>query len=386
MAKVYRIALALNAQTFEEGRLYFMAAHRYARTRRDWHILSSEGEMSFEWDEALAMKPDGIIGMLHRHGPMPTIKGNEPRIVIVNSTIADHPFARVMVDDVKAGHVAAQHLIERGLASYAFVGWSVVNYSEGRRRGYEQAITEAGFADRSTSVDLMTMSDEPLYTPSTEWFDDLQKPGGIVCANDGLGVRMVEAALAAGLSVPDDLAIMGIDDIELQCVQSPVPMTSVYRDRLAQGYDAARRLDHWMRNGGPTPEPVLHPPGEVIERRSTQVFGEPDPLVRQALVIIHTPHDTPITVDEVVEQLGHVSRRRLELHFRQRLGRTPYQEILQARLAVAQRLLRSTSLSIDEIAYQTGFHSNAHISRPFKKLTGCTPTEYRQQHRVDRTE
>jgi LacI family transcriptional regulator len=194
----------------------------------------------------------------------------------------------------------------------------------------------------------------------------LPKLCGIVCANDGLGVRMVVASQDNGHRVPDDIGVIGVGDDEMQCVQSPVPLTSVSRDLEAVGLGAAEYLDLWMRRDDVDASPIRCPVGEVVARQSTLVFGESDPIVRRALTLIHAPDARPMTVELLLDLLGDVSRRRLESLFRQRLNRTPYQEILRARIQHAKRLLISTSLSIDEIAFRSGFSSSIHFSRPFK--------------------
>ena len=379
MKELFRIALVFDQRTMDEWRAYFMSAHRFARTQPDWRILREGGYTCFDWNHALALEPDGILGTLEFDRPVPLPRSDRTQVVIVNTTIAQHPFHRVIIDEVEVGRRAADHLIARSLSHYAYAGWSTLGFSEDRQRGFRTAIENAGLASAMALFNLVTPDGE-LFVPPDEWFASLRKPCGIFCANDGLGVRMIEAALAIGYAVPGDIAIMGAGDDEIQCAQSPVPMTSVTRDLVAQGYSAAQHLDRWLRDKRPAAQTVVHPPGEVVERQSTLVFGEADPIVRRALTLIHTPSSNPMTVDRLLSLLGQVSRRRLEMLFKQRLGHTPYHEILRARIALTKRLLRSTTLSIDEIAFQAGFSSCAHISRPFKAHTGQTPTEYRRQH------
>ncbi len=379
MVGKFRIALAIDQRTMDEWRSYFIAIHRFARTQPDWQIIRESGYAWCDWDTAIEHAPDGILGTLEfAMPPLPTIP-QTTRVMIINTSVADHSFGRTVIDDVAAGRLATRYLIGRRLPHYVFVGWSTLGWSNNRQRGYFKALDEANLTAQSSSFNLVRENNE-LYVPPKDWFMALPKPCAILCANDGLGVRMVEAALECGLGVPDDLSIMGVDDDEVQCAQSPVPLTSIHRDLFAQGYDAARQLDQWLRRDDPTPPSVLHPPGEVVQRESTQMFGETDPIVRRALIMIHTPSAKAITVSDLLERLGNVSRRRLEMKFRQRLGRTPYQEILNARIETAKRLLRSTNYTIDEIAYRTGFGNSAHFSRPFRQRAGCTPSEYRRQH------
>lgn len=375
----YRVALAFNRRSVEEWRAYFLSAHRFAQTRRDWQIVRNGGYTNLTWEFALSQQPDAILASIE-----PDQVLSEPpegtRVVIVNSAVEKHPFRRVVIDYEHAGRKAADYLIGRGLASFAYIGWSSIGYSVEIERGFAQAMRQARLSESAKSFDL-DQRDGVLFLPPQQWFAELPKPCGIVCANDGLGVRLIGSCQDEGLNVPEDLAVIGIGDDEIQCVQSPIALTSVSRDLHAQGLGAAEYLDQWLRRDDMDPSDVKFPSGEVIVRQSTMVFGEPDPIVRRALVLIHAPDSRPLTVELLLDLLGNVSRRRLELLFRRRLKRTPYQEILRARIEHAKRLLSGTTLSIDEIAYQTGFSNSIHFSRPFRARTGMTPLAFRHKAR-----
>lgn len=378
MAQRFRIALIFNRRTGDEWRIYFLTSHRFAHTKPDWLILQSGGYSVHDWHRGLSFKPDGVLATLEPEElPLPPIPP-ETRVVIVNNAVANHAFRRVAMDSTAAGHRATAHLISRNLAHYAYVGWSSIGYSQECLSGFRAAIHDAGLGASARSFDLDSAQGS-LFVPPDAWFAELPKPCGIICANDGLAVRLVNAIQRAGFAVPEDIAVIGIGDDEVLCVQSPISLSSIAMDRATQTWAAANYLDRWLRTGQPGEPAILYPPGEVVERQSTLVFGELDPFVRRALTLIHMPRLEPMTVESLLDQMGNISRRRLELLFRRRLGRTPYQEIMRVRVELTKKLLRSTSLSIDEIAFQAGFSSSNHVSRPFKALMGITPTQYRNE-------
>ena len=376
----YRVALVLNRRSVDEWRAFFLAAHSFAQVRRDWHIIRNGGYTNHTWEFALAQKPDGILATIEAD-QLPPSAAEAHRVLVLNSAVKDFPFRRVSIDYEQAGRKAAEYLIERQLSAYAYVGWSSIGYSCEIERGFMQAIRQSGLTTAATSFDL-DRQDGVLFVPPGQWFTQLPKPCGIVCANDGLGVRIIVASQDNGFSVPEDIAVMGVGDDEMQCVQSPIPLTSVSRDLKALGLGAAEYLDQWMRRDDLDASEVRYPVGEVVARQSTLVFGESDPIVRRALMLIHVPDARPMTVELLLDLLGDVSRRRLEALFRRRLNRTPYQEILRARIEHAKRLLVGSSLSVDEIAFRSGFSCSIHFSRPFKARSGMTPLAYRRKHQV----
>jgi LacI family transcriptional regulator len=379
MPKPFRIALTFSPDTIEEWRPYHYAAHRFAQSKPDWQIVRVRGFHSLTWDDAIAAEPDAILGTLQVADPLPVVDTSKTRVLIVNASVANHPYRRFMIDGIEAGRRATRHLISRNLASYVYFGWSDVGYSEEHRLGFEEAISKAGLNHIAHSIDMLKL-DTHESLPDKHMLLSLPKPCGIVCVNDGLAVRIIESCLNHGLLVPEDVAVMGLDEDPTQSVRSQVPLSSVARDLFNQCLAASEYLDKWLRNLPVPDSPVLYPPGEVIERQSTMIFGVDDPLVRQALTIIHTPESTLATVEHLLDLMQcDVSRRQVEKRFRKALGHTPYQEIQRARVAYAQKLLRSTNYSIDDIAYHIGLPSSVHISRLFKAHTGMTPTAYRKQ-------
>lgn len=379
MPAQFRIALALHSEIIPPARRFFLGVHRFAHTRTDWDLVWRDGTTLLPWRSALDSKPDGILGVLSsRDGQISAADFARQHVVILNTFPC--PCHLVISDSLAAARRAAAYLLERRLRHFAFVGWGGMYFSELRKKGFQQALREAGHLERVEGLDFS----QPTVPPKQigAWLHRLRVPCGILCANDQLALHTITAALDAGLDVPVDLAVLGIGNDEMVCAESPVPISSVEQHFEEVGFRAAQFLDDLLRGKPAPPTPLLIPPGEIVERGSTRVLGVEDPLVRQALTIIREPRSEPLTMPLLMARLGNVSQRLLELRFKEVLGRSPYQEILCARISHAKRLLRSTRYSLEEIAEQTGFGDPSVFSRHFRKICQQTASQYRRDHRA----
>lgn len=375
MEQRYRVALALDLAMPAAGREFCVGAQKLAHQRLDWEVQRIGRTSMLTWEQALLSRPDGIIGLLEPWYQVTAEQVGDAQVVIVNAAVKSHPFHTVTSDDVESGRRAARYLLERRLEHFAYVESSAVYFSQQRRVGFEQVLREAGFTAPLPSAPTSLLKDQPERF--RQWLRSMGQPCGILAANDSTGLDVVNEAHAAGLSVPDEIAVIGISNDELSCIESVVTLTSVPEDYVQIGYRAAEHLDRLMRGEQVPGRKVLIPPGEVIERESTRVFGVSDQLVQRALLLIHQEGKAPTTVEQLLETMGNVSRRLLEMRFRKALGRSPYQEMLHRRIALSQRQLRRTRLPIGEIAYAAGFYDTAQFCRHFKNITGQTPSQYR---------
>ncbi len=377
MTSGLRVALALDLATPAAGRWFCIGAHNFAHEHLDWEIQRAGNTSILTWDQALTCEADGILGILEPWHLVTREQVRRAQVVILNNAARHHDFHTVTSDDIEAGRRAARHLLDRRIQHFAYVGTRGIHFSEQRRRGFEQVLREAGYTRTLSQSDDQTANDHPAEF--ARWLQRLPRPCGVMCANDGIALTTVNAALEAGLNVPEDVAVVGVSNDELACVESVVTLTSVQEDFVEVGYRAAAHLDALLRGRPVAERRELVQPGEVIERESTRVFGVADPLVHRALLLISHTEARAMTVDKLLGELGNVSRRLLELRFRKALGRSPYQEILHTRIAHARRLLRNTRLSVGEVAYETGFYDPAQFCRHFKRIAGHTPSDYRAQ-------
>jgi len=210
------------------------------------------------------------------------------------------------------------------------------------------------------------------------WLKALPKPVAIMACNDIRGRQVLEASLAQGLNVPDDAAVVGVDDDPLVCNLSNPPLSSVALNLEQAGFRAAEHLDCLMAGRTTQSRQILVEPLWVVRRRSTDVMATEDRHVAAALRFIRDHARQPIGVQDVAEHAG-TSRRSLEIRFRRVTGRSVRGEIERSRLTHAKQLLLDTNLPVEKIAQLVGFGSLPYFSNVFRDRAGLTPAEFRRR-------
>jgi LacI family transcriptional regulator len=290
--------------------------------------------------------------------------------------------SEIRSDSHKAGRMAAEHLLERGLRSFGYCGYAGRTWSERSREGFCARIQEAGFVCDVYSAakrnrPIFWRQERPLVM---QWLRNLSKPTGVMCCNDIRGRQVLEACALSEIPVPEEMAVVGVDDDQLLCELSHPTLSSVVLNAERGGYEAAGLLDDLMSGRKRKPQRIDVEPLWILARQSTDVVAVDDPKVAQAVRYIHAHFRTPIGVQDVVEKVG-LSRRALELRFERFLGRSIRVEIQRARLNWAKRLLVETNLSVAKIADCTGFNGPNYLTKVFHREAGETPDQYRQRHR-----
>jgi LacI family transcriptional regulator len=200
-----------------------------------------------------------------------------------------------------------------------------------------------------------------------------------MACNDFRGTQALDACRRAGIAVPEEVAVVGVDNEELVCTLANPPLSSVVPNARSIGYEAAALLDRLMR-GEPEPTtPLFIPPVEVITRLSTDVNAIADPEVATAMRFIREHACEGIAVADVLSQVP-VSRSVLQRRFRGLLGRSIHGEIAGVRLQRAKQLLIETDLPLAAIAQRTGFSHVEYLCAAFRQATGLPPGTYRREH------
>ena len=220
------------------------------------------------------------------------------------------------------------------------------------------------------------------YSAFLKWvaarLKEAEKPLGVLTYDEADGAKLLYAAETAGISVPEELAILSIGNDPLLCENQPVPLSSIDQNLEHGGYMAADLLDRLM-NGEKAPStPILVPPSGICLRRSTDIIASSDPLVKRTLDYIADHLSTPFGAAQIADALN-VSRNVLDKHFHSDLNRSIGYEITRQRIALAKLLLRNSSASVAEIAKKTGFCTPSHLANTFRDTTGMTPREWRNR-------
>ncbi len=325
---------------------------------------------------------DGILARIDNHKLAQSLHRAAVPVVNLRSTVAGLSFPFIGSDNQAIAKMAADHLIERGFRQFAFCGFRRGFHPKIDERGdhFEHIIHQAGYTCETLvdkSQGRRTWEQEQGWL--SRWLAKLPKPVAILAANDDRGLQVLDACRRIGVNVPDQVAVLGVDNDEYLCGLSLPPLSSIDVNSEETGYRAAKLLDKWMSGTRPPKRlPEIKPSGVVV-RRSTDVLATNDHEVIRAVRFIRENALRPIHVTDVVDELS-VSRSTLEPRFRGVLGRSMHQEISRVRIERAKALLVETGLPIKQIAQQSGFQSVQYLTRAFHRLTGDTPAAFRNRH------
>jgi LacI family transcriptional regulator, galactose operon repressor len=195
------------------------------------------------------------------------------------------------------------------------------------------------------------------------------------------GSQVSEFCRQLGFRVPDEVAIVGVDDDDLLCELSRPSLSSVALPGERIGYEAAVLLDRWLRGLRPPKKVVVLPPVGVVVRQSSDLMAVPDPQVSAALRFIREQADRPLHVQDVLREVP-MARRALERRFRKWLQRSISEEIRRIHLERSRQLLSQTDLPLSAVATQSGFTDGRQLSVVFRRETGLTPSAFRRRFRL----
>jgi LacI family transcriptional regulator len=291
--------------------------------------------------------------------------------------------ANLTGDMAAIGCMGAEHLLDRGFRQFAYLGYEDREWSTRRQRSFAARLRQAGHTvhayvtAESTDIDEWFVEIDKI----TSWLKSMPKPLGVMACNDERGVQIIEACRMAGLRVPDDVAVLGVDNNPAVCNFSNPRLSSIALNVEDAGYTAAETLNGWMAGGKRSHVAVMIRPVRVVTRESTDVVATVDKDVSSAVRFIRDHASRAIQVSEVVDHVG-TSRRRLETRFRAVLGASLLERIRSARVERAIMLLTDGDLAVSEIARLLGYPGAPQFSRYFKRGTGVSPGEYRHRYGV----
>jgi LacI family transcriptional regulator len=384
MARPTRIGLVFS-YSLAYCRGILRGIRRYAQVRPDW-IFTPIDPDARGLRILRDLRPAGIIAHVYTRELAATLRALRKPLVNVCGVLPDLPVPRVGLDDAAIGAAAAEHLLDRGLRSFAFVGHTNHGYSIAREAAFTRRIAAAGYTVRSHLEPGARFAPRgrlwSLDKSLRDWVGALPRPVGIFACNDVWGAQISETCRQAGLTVPEEVAIVGVDNDDLLCDLARPSLSSVAVPAEPVGFQAARLLDRIMAGKKPPSEPILLPPTGVVVRHSSDVLAIADADVAEAVRTIRMLAHKPLTIEDVLAAVP-VSRRSLERRFRKSLNRGIWEEIRRVHMDRARHLLATTDLPISEVAATSGFSECKHLSVVFRQEAGMTPTTYRRRARGD---
>ena len=356
---------------------------RYSREKQ-WALLFDYTQVQ-KWS-AISNKVDGLICLVGPDRPRAQflLKMNLPMVVLGNSDeglMGDQ--LRVLQDDAACGRMAAEHFLSLGFENFLTVGKKNRAFFRDRIQSFTEAL-----GDRARVIEHAWIGESLAHTslrrPIEAVMKKVPKPMAIFAPSDVTCVHVMQSALALGLKVPEDAAILGANNDELICDFAPVPLSSVRLNFTQWGFEGAALLDKVMQGQAPEKNvPLIRPVG-VVSRQSTNIRLVPDEQVAKALRYIWDHLDHPLTVDEIAGHVG-VSRATLGRLFRKHMRRSIIDEIASNRLEKARELLALGKLPVKEVAVACGFSTPNYFNNVFRKATGATPRKFRLATAKNRT-
>ena len=381
--------MVIQETSVQPGRDKLQGIFNYARLYGPWHLHLVHGRAGEQRPELFTDWAfyDGIIVGQMMFGLVDALqRARKPTILmdpLDDMMQRGSPFATfscTLDDSDSVGKTGADYFIERGYRHFAYVG-KFLNRNWSVRRGehFAKRIREAGFDCHLYRVPETPCEGRVEEKIIIEWLCALPNPVALLAAMDSRAHQVIELCAESGLRVPQDLAVLGIDDDELLCNGSIPTLSSIRRDTELCGFQAANMLDRLMRRGTRKREVFLYGVREIVTRDSTRKHTVPiDPIVHKAREFIRINAGTGIGVPDIIKHL-HVSRRLAETRFRRVCGHSLLDEIQNARLERVERLLKETNLPLSEVCIGGGYSTDVHLRRIFKRRFGCSMRDYRAQ-------
>jgi LacI family transcriptional regulator len=373
------------------GRQMLRGIVRYARLHGPWGFYVTPGDFEQALPKMQQWGGTGIIARIEtRKIAKAILESGLPAIALDLSEKQlqpEHPLSQlseVASDSSGAARMAAEHLLQRGFRHFAFVGVAGRIWSQRREHGFCQSITSAGFAvdvyrPPRAARDRFWGREQAVLS---EWLGNLPKPVGLMACHDDRGREVLEACRSANIRVPEEIAVIGVDNDELLCELADPPLSSVVLNAEGVGYRAAALLDRMMRRRLRKPRRLVAEPLYVATRRSTDIVAIDDPEIAAALGYMHDHAAERIQVEDVVHHLA-ISRRNLEMRFQAIVGRTLHAELQRIRLERARRFLVETDVPIPTVAESVGYRTPSYFIQVFRAEHKLTPAKYRRNLRAD---
>jgi LacI family transcriptional regulator len=304
-----------------------------------------------------------------------------PTILVQHNSAFSDKLPVVITDSHGIAKMASEHLIERGFKNFAFCGFDHYEWSNNRKHFFCHHNAVAGFETHvyksPRKKKIIDWEIEQRHV--CNWLKTVPKPVGLLACNDDRGQHILEVCKRLGFRVPEDVAVIGVDNDPMICDIGDPPLTSIALNVEAAGYEAAKLLDQMIDHKKIVGKQINVSPTHIVQRQSTDLLAVDDPEVATAIRFIKENAKNKILVKDVVKTTR-ISRRALEQRFRKTVHRSIYDAIRQVRVELIAKLLIETDLPISHISSLFNFTDVEHISRYFKKEKGIGLREFRKLH------
>ena len=383
MAKMRKVIVMVDSSR-AYGRGLLQGIGKYSRLHGPWIFFQPPPFYRLGRDQTSIlrqMKNWGANGIIMRENDLTEdiLRFKRPTIIAPYSRKQIRNFPCIVSNGRNIGKMATDYFLERKFWNVAYCGFEDMPWSRDRCDGFceRAAMLDIQVAIYKQPKSKKTIKNEQKYL--VDWLRILPKPTGIMACNDDRGQEIAEACKIAGLHVPDEVAILGVDNDQVVCDLCNPPLSSINRNAERAGYEAAKCLERLMDGEKMTGQIIEVKPTHIVTRQSTDIMMIEDHEVLQAIRFIQDHVGEGIQVDDVAKEVA-LSRRTLQQRFKKMLGYSVHNKIVSSRIERACKLLVETNMSATQIAVSLGYPELKYISRSFQKETGMSPLAYRKKY------
>jgi LacI family transcriptional regulator len=378
------ILLVESSRAYGRGCLLGVAS--YVRAHGHWKVLHMERRAAERVPSLLTRwNGDGMLTRVENQRTADALARLHLPMVDLRGRFRPPGGVAIVTDPLQCARLAVDHFLARGFRHFAFCGYPGIDFSDERDACWRECLAAKGNSvssyvptrrQRSEDTTARETRGELDERRIADWLLTLPQPLAVFACNDARGRQVLAACQLARLAVPEQVAVLGVDNDEVICELSDPPLSSIEPDTHRIGYEGAALLDRLMAGRRPSACGVSIPPLGIAARRSSDVMAVDDPDVAAALHHIRDHACEGLRVSQVVSTLS-ISRATLERRFTQVVGRTPAAEVERVRMNHARLLLVETDYKLRTIATLVGYSTDAQFVTAFRRHTGHTPGEFR---------
>ncbi|MCC5848601.1 MAG: helix-turn-helix domain-containing protein [Verrucomicrobia bacterium] len=341
----------------------------------EWELQWQDQNLFWNSPQVWNCGADAVVCGVIQESERESVKKFRGEVICVSNRARETRLHSVVVDDREVGRLAGRYLCGLGFRRLVTISENPYFYfQQARFAGLQEIVDNTP----GTTAQTFNPWDYGGYEGLVRHLQaGITPPFAIYCVTDMPAVRIAMAAMALGLRIPEEAALLGTDNSLLLCQFSRPRLSSIELNGFALGQRVGELLTELSQSPAPSPLRIEMPPLGVVSRRSTDITALDDPRLAKALSWIREHKGKDMDVDQVAAHAG-VSRRLLELRFKEILGRSPYQEILRLRMDHARELLLRTDWPIGRIAEEAGFEEIRTFNTAFRRETGMTPKQWRE--------
>ena len=374
------VLLMMNNGKFLDGVADYAAAH-------GWRItLSPDGSLSRGW------VCDGVLVSFARRGDdvaecTNSLMEHGTPVVALSCMLPSVRVPRVTVDFAGCGHAAARYLADRNYKSFVFCTSEMTYGAEMAYKSFLDELRRNGYGGNAA---LLVLDEQISEANAHDWrtvtdsvmgvLKSIKPPFGVYAFSDSAAIPVMDAAIEMGLSVPEDVGVMGTGDSSIFCENQDIPLTSINTNLKELAVIACESLDRLMNGEVLETQDVYVPVLGIFERASTGIPKVGNPVIEKAFAIMNRHLSEPLSLVSLANELG-MTPGKLNRVFHDAGCTTPASQLRMLRIRKAKTILRTTDLTLGEIAEKTGFAHAAHFLNVFRDLVGETPTAWRDKWR-----